>query len=69
MKRGRPAASPGSRPQSAEIGRVRDRDYFGGNTAIASTSKSTPGRANCGTPIVVLAGGASLFTYLSRTSR
>src|SRR5262245_10169755 len=44
-------------------------NYFGGNTAIASTSNSAPGRASCGTPIVVLASGAALFTYLSRTSR
>jgi hypothetical protein len=45
------------------------RSYFGGNTAIASTSNNAPGRASCGTPIAVLAGGAALFTYLSRTSR
>jgi putative ABC transport system substrate-binding protein len=43
--------------------------YFGGNTAIASISNNAPGRASCGTPIVVLAGGAAVFTYLSRTSR
>ena len=40
--------------------------HFGGNTAIASTSNNAPGRASCGTPIVVLAGGAAVFTYLSR---
>jgi hypothetical protein len=43
--------------------------YFGGRTAIASISNNAPGRASCGTPIVVLAGGAAVFTYLSRTSR
>ena len=43
--------------------------HFGGSTAIASTSNNAPGRASCGTPIVVLAGGAAVFTYLSRTSR
>ena len=43
--------------------------HLGGNTAMASTSNNAPGRASCGTPIVVLAGGAALFTYLSRTSR
>ena len=43
--------------------------YFGGKTAIASISNNAPGRASCGTPIVVLAGGAAVFTYLSRTSR
>jgi hypothetical protein len=43
--------------------------HFGGSTAIASTSNNAPGRASCGTPIVVLAGGAVVFTYLSRTSR
>jgi hypothetical protein len=47
----------------------RTHSYFGGNTAIASTSNKAPGRASCGTPIVVLAGGAAVFTYLSRTSR
>jgi hypothetical protein len=51
--------------------RVKSRahSYFGGNTAIASTSNKAPGRASCGTPIVVLAGGVAVFTYLSRTSR
>ena len=43
--------------------------HFGGSTAIASTSNNAPGRASWGTPIVVLAGGAAVFTYLSRTSR
>jgi hypothetical protein len=43
--------------------------HFGGSTAMASTSNNAPGRASCGTPIVVLAGGAAVFTYLSRTSR
>jgi hypothetical protein len=43
--------------------------HFGGSMAIASTSNKAPGRASCGTPIVVLAGGAAMFTYLSRTSR
>jgi hypothetical protein len=43
--------------------------HLGGETAIASTSNTAPGRASCGTPIVVLAGGAAVFTYLSRTSR
>ena len=43
--------------------------HFGGSTAIASTSNNAPGRASCGTPIVVLAGGAAVFTYSSRTSR
>jgi hypothetical protein len=47
----------------------KSRGHFGGNTAIASTSNNAPGRASCGTPIVVLAGGVALFTYLSRTSR
>jgi hypothetical protein len=47
----------------------RTHSYFGGNTAIASTSNKAPARASCGTPIVVLAGGAAVFTYLSRTSR
>ena len=59
------ATSPGSVPTSKRNGRA----YFGGNIAMASTSNSAPGRASCGTPIVVLAGGAALFTYLSRTSR
>jgi len=45
------------------------RSHFGGNIAIASTSNKAPGRASWGTPIVVLAGGEALFTYLSRTSR
>ena len=40
-----------------------------GNTATASTSNNAPGRASCGTPMVVLAGGAAVFTYFSRTSR
>ena len=43
--------------------------HFGGSTAIASTLNKAPGRASCGTPTVVLAGGAAVFTYLSRTSR
>jgi DNA polymerase-4 len=43
--------------------------HFGGNIAIASASNKAPGRASWGTPIVVLAGGEALFTYLSRTSR
>jgi hypothetical protein len=43
--------------------------HFGGNIAMASTSNNAPGRASCGTPTVVLAGGESVFTYLSRTSR
>jgi hypothetical protein len=46
-----------------------DSSYFGGSTAIASTSITAPGRASCGTPTVVLAGGAAVFTYRSRTSR
>ena len=45
------------------------RPYFSGSTAIASTSNRAPGRASCGTPIAVLAGGADMFTYFSRTSR
>jgi hypothetical protein len=36
---------------------------------MASTSNNAPGRASCGTPTVVLAGGETVFTYLSRTSR
>jgi len=43
--------------------------HFGGNIATASTSNNAPGRASSGTPIVVLAGGAAVLTYLSRTSR
>ena len=43
--------------------------HFGGNIATASTSNNARGRASSGTPIVVLAGGAAVLTYLSRTSR
>jgi hypothetical protein len=52
-------------PPALRAGFFRKRQacsYFGGNTAIASTSNSAPGRASCGTPIAVLAGGATLFT-------
>ena len=54
--------------QAEELSRAR-LVHVGGSTAIASTSNNAPGRASCGTPIVVLAGGAAVFTYLSRTSR
>src|SRR4029077_2397860 len=47
----------------------RTARHFGGNIAMASTSNSAPGRASCGTPTVVLAGGETVFTYVSRTSR
>src|SRR5262245_58756553 len=47
----------------------RRGSHFGGNIATASTSNKAPGRASSGTPIVVLAGGAAVLTYLSRTSR
>jgi hypothetical protein len=43
--------------------------HFGGSMAIASTSKSRSSRASLPTCTVVEAGGFSLFTYLSRTSR
>ena len=43
--------------------------HFGGKIATASTSNNAPGRASSGTPIVVLAGGVAVLTYLSRTSR
>jgi len=33
--------------------------HLGGNIAIASTSNNAPGRASCGTPIVVLTGGVA----------
>src|SRR5215510_7408241 len=46
-----------------------ERSHFVGNIAMASTSYKAPGRASCGTPTVVLAGGETVFTYLSRTSR
>jgi hypothetical protein len=36
--------------------------HLGSNIEIASTSNNAPGRASCGTPIVVLAGGAALST-------
>src|SRR5436305_1294840 len=36
---------------------------------LASISNSAPGRASAGTPIAVLAGGAAMLRYLSRTSR
>jgi len=48
---------------------IRRAVHFGGNIAMASTSNNAPGRASCGTPTVVLAGGETVFTYLSRTSR
>lgn len=49
--------------------RCANSRHFGGNIAMASTSNNAPGRASCGTPTVVLAGGETVFTYLSRTSR
>ena len=39
------------------------------SATIASISNSAPGRASAGTPIAVLAGGAAMLRYLSRTSR
>jgi NAD(P)-dependent dehydrogenase (short-subunit alcohol dehydrogenase family) len=36
---------------------------------IASISNNAPGRASAGTPIAVLAGGAAMLRYWSRTSR
>jgi hypothetical protein len=57
---GHAAAAPPSSVMKALADRAHS--YFGGNTAIASTSNKAPGRASCGTPIVVLAGGAAVFT-------
>src|SRR5215471_17465287 len=42
---------------------------FAGSTAIASISNSAPGRANCEIATVVLAGGADMLKFWSRTSR
>src|SRR5215510_5471980 len=60
---------PFAKTRRFQSGKALQLVHFGGSTAIASTSNNAPGRASCGTPIVVLAGGAALFTYLSRTSR
>src|SRR5215475_9100790 len=49
--------------------RPRARDHLAGKIATASISNKAPGRASSGTPIVVLAGGADVLTYLSRISR
>ena len=59
------AARPTARPAR---GMTPAATYFASIT-IASASNSASGRASAGTPIVVLAGGCAVLTYLSRTSR
>ena len=60
-----------ARPRTRGLRRrdVEHCAHFGGSMAIASTSKRRSSRASLPTCTVVEAGGFSLFTYLSRTSR